>query len=53
MNLGQLSMLLRAKYPVDVIGVNRVRGLPFRADELAETITAVANGAPEEVENLR
>ena len=53
MNLGQLSMLLRAKYLVDVIGVNRVRGLPFRADELAETITAVANGAPEEVENLR
>ncbi len=53
MNLGQLSMLLRAKYLVDVIGVNRVRGLPFRADELAETIVAVAAGAPKEAESLR
>ncbi len=50
MNLGQLSMLLRAKYLVDIVGVNRVRGLPFRADDLAEAITAVAAGAPKEVE---
>ena len=28
MNLGQLSMLLRAKYLVDVVGYNHVRGLP-------------------------
>jgi 2-oxoglutarate/2-oxoacid ferredoxin oxidoreductase subunit alpha len=39
MNLGQLSMLLRAKYLVDVIGYNHVRGLPLRAAELAEAIT--------------
>jgi 2-oxoglutarate ferredoxin oxidoreductase subunit alpha len=39
MNLGQLSMLLRAKYLVDVVGYNRVRGLPLRAAELAEAIT--------------
>ena len=38
MNLGQLSMLLRAKYLVDVIGYNRVRGLPLKAAELAEAI---------------
>jgi 2-oxoglutarate ferredoxin oxidoreductase subunit alpha len=53
MNLGQLSMLLRSKYLVDVISVNQVRGLPFRADELAQTITAVAHGAPREAESLR
>jgi 2-oxoglutarate ferredoxin oxidoreductase subunit alpha len=52
MNLGQLSMLLRAKYLVDVVGVNQVRGLPFRADELAEAITGVAAGAPKEVQTL-
>ena len=52
MNLGQLGMLLRAKYLVDVIGFNRVRGLPFRADELAEAITAVAAGTPKEAESL-
>jgi 2-oxoglutarate ferredoxin oxidoreductase subunit alpha len=39
MNLGQLSLLLRARYLVDVIGYNHVRGLPLRAAELAEAIT--------------
>jgi 2-oxoglutarate/2-oxoacid ferredoxin oxidoreductase subunit alpha len=34
-NLGQLAMLLRARFLVDVIGYNRVRGLPFKAEELA------------------
>jgi len=35
MNLGQLSMLIRAKYLVDTIAFNRVRGLPFKSEELA------------------
>jgi hypothetical protein len=39
MNLGQLSMLVRAKYLVDVVGYNHVRGLPLKAAELAEAIT--------------
>jgi 2-oxoglutarate ferredoxin oxidoreductase subunit alpha len=39
MNLGQLSMLLRAKYLVDVAGYNQVNGLPLKAAELAEAIT--------------
>ena len=39
MNLGQLALLLRAKYLVDAVGYNRVRGLPFKATELAEVIT--------------
>jgi 2-oxoglutarate ferredoxin oxidoreductase subunit alpha len=40
-NLGQLALLLRGKYLVDVISYNRVRGLPFRATELAEAIEEV------------
>jgi 2-oxoglutarate ferredoxin oxidoreductase subunit alpha len=39
---GQLAMLVRAKYLVDAIGYNQVRGLPFKADELASVITNVA-----------
>jgi len=39
MNLGQLSMLLRAKFLVDIVGYNHVRGLPLRAAELADAIT--------------
>jgi 2-oxoglutarate/2-oxoacid ferredoxin oxidoreductase subunit alpha len=38
MNLGQLARLLRADFLVDVVGYNRVRGLPFRASELEEAI---------------
>ena len=41
MNLGQLAMLLRAKYLIDVISYNQVRGLPFRAAELAEVFKGV------------
>ena len=35
MNLGQLALLLRAKFLVDVVGYNKVRGLPFTAEEIA------------------
>lgn len=40
MNLGQLSMLLRAKYLVDVRSHTSVRGLPFKVVDLAEVIDA-------------
>jgi 2-oxoglutarate ferredoxin oxidoreductase subunit alpha len=38
MNLGQLAMLVRARYLVDAVGYNHVRGLPLKAAELAEAI---------------
>ncbi|MGY1811751.1 2-oxoacid:acceptor oxidoreductase subunit alpha [Blastococcus sp. SYSU D00820] len=41
MNLGQLALLLRAKYLVDVQSHTQVRGLPFRAAELAAVIQDV------------
>jgi 2-oxoglutarate ferredoxin oxidoreductase subunit alpha len=41
MNLGQLSMLLRAKYLVDVVGYNQVNGMPIKAAELAEAVTSL------------
>jgi 2-oxoglutarate ferredoxin oxidoreductase subunit alpha len=41
MNLGQLALLLRGRFLVDVIGYNRVRGLPFRATELADVLKGV------------
>ena len=40
-NLGQLALLLRGRYLVDVVSYNRVRGLPFRAAELADVIQDV------------
>ncbi len=44
-NLGQLALLLRGRYLVDVISYNRVRGLPFRAAELADVIKDVIENA--------
>ncbi len=35
-NLGQLSMLLRARFLIDVVGFNRVRGKPFRIIEIKQ-----------------
>jgi 2-oxoglutarate ferredoxin oxidoreductase subunit alpha len=40
-NLGQLALLLRGRYLADVVSYNRVRGLPFRASELADVIQDV------------
>ena len=44
MNLGQLSLLIRGLFLVDAIGINQVRGLPFRIAELAEKIADIADG---------
>jgi 2-oxoglutarate ferredoxin oxidoreductase subunit alpha len=41
MNLGQLALLLRATYLIDVESHTQVRGLPFRAAELATVVQDV------------
>ncbi|MEU6641095.1 2-oxoacid:acceptor oxidoreductase subunit alpha [Saccharomonospora sp. NPDC046836] len=41
MNLGQLAMLLRAKYLVDVRSYTKVAGLPFKAEELEGVFTDI------------
>jgi 2-oxoglutarate ferredoxin oxidoreductase subunit alpha len=42
LNLGQLAMLLRARFLVDVQSFNRVRGLPLQSHELAEALEGLA-----------
>jgi 2-oxoglutarate ferredoxin oxidoreductase subunit alpha len=41
MNLGQLALLIRGRFLVDAISFTQVRGMPFKADELAEAIKDV------------
>jgi 2-oxoglutarate ferredoxin oxidoreductase subunit alpha len=41
MNLGQLALLVRAKYLVDVISLTQVSGMPFKAADLAEMLQGV------------
>ena len=43
MNLGQLALLIRAKYLVDTVNYDQVRGLPFKSAELVGVITDVFN----------
>jgi 2-oxoglutarate ferredoxin oxidoreductase subunit alpha len=38
LNLGQLSLLLKAYYLKDVIGFNKVQGLPFKASEIEKKV---------------
>ncbi|GLU49255.1 2-oxoacid:acceptor oxidoreductase subunit alpha [Nocardiopsis ansamitocini] len=40
-NLGQLALLLRGKFLVDAISYTKVRGLPFKAEELAGVLQEV------------
>ncbi len=41
MNMGQLSMILRAKYLVDAIGYNKIQGKPFKQSEIEEKIQEI------------
>jgi 2-oxoglutarate ferredoxin oxidoreductase subunit alpha len=38
MNMGQLLMILRAKYLIDAIGYNKVQGKPFKESEIRDRI---------------
>src|SRR5437899_6385987 len=43
LNLGQLVKLIRADFLVDAAGFNLVRGIPFRASEVADAIAAIVD----------
>ena len=51
MNLGQLALLLRGRYLVDIQSVTKVAGMAFRADEVEAMIDAALAGTLREVEN--
>jgi 2-oxoglutarate ferredoxin oxidoreductase subunit alpha len=38
LNMGQLSLVLRAKYLKDVVGLNKVKGKPFTIGEVVHRI---------------
>jgi 2-oxoglutarate ferredoxin oxidoreductase subunit alpha len=51
MNLGQLALLLRGRYLVDVQSVTKVAGMAFRADEIEEIIGAALDGTLGDIED--
>jgi 2-oxoglutarate ferredoxin oxidoreductase subunit alpha len=44
MNMGQLQMLLRARYLVDAYGLHKVRGRPFMVSDIRAKIDEVLGG---------
>jgi 2-oxoglutarate ferredoxin oxidoreductase subunit alpha len=50
MNLGQLAMILRSRYLVDVQSVTKVQGLAFLSDEIHRVIDAALAGTLREQE---
>ena len=50
MNLGQLALLLRGKYLVDIQSVTKVQGVAFLADEVGRVIRASLGGTLAEIE---
>jgi 2-oxoglutarate ferredoxin oxidoreductase subunit alpha len=53
MNLGQMALLLRAKYLVDVQSVTKVKGMAFLADEVEDIIDAALDGSLAENESKK
>jgi 2-oxoglutarate/2-oxoacid ferredoxin oxidoreductase subunit alpha len=49
LNLGQLLMLIRARFLVDAVGYNRVRGKPFRIAEIEAEADRILAGLAEGV----
>jgi len=47
LNMGQLAMLIRARFPAEVAQLNKVQGRPFTVEELLRKIRAlISEGAP-------
>ena len=46
-NLGQLALLMRAKFLIDVEGLNKVRGKPYRIIEIEDAARQLLPGAKE------
>ena len=38
MNMGQLRLLIRARYLVDAVGLNKIQGQPFKIKEIEKKI---------------
>lgn len=53
MNLGQLALLLRAKYLVDVQSITQVRGQPFQSTDLVAALSDIISALPSAETSLR
>jgi 2-oxoglutarate ferredoxin oxidoreductase subunit alpha len=45
MNLGQLAHVLRARFLIDIVSYNQVRGMPFTSSQLESMLEEVIKNA--------
>jgi len=45
LNTGQLRQVLRATFLIDIVGLNKIQGLPFKVREVQEAIDKLLGGA--------
>jgi 2-oxoglutarate ferredoxin oxidoreductase subunit alpha len=45
LNMGQLSMVLRAEYLIDAVGLNKIQGQPFKVAEVIDAVEALLSEA--------
>ena len=41
LNLGQLLIMLRARYLIDATGLNKVQGKPFKVTEIVKAVEGI------------
>ncbi|MEM9491118.1 MAG: 2-oxoglutarate ferredoxin oxidoreductase subunit alpha, partial [Myxococcota bacterium] len=46
LNMGQLRLALRAKYLIDAHGLNKIKGKPFKVEEVTAAIRRLLSGEP-------
>ena len=46
LNAGQLLLLIRARYLVDAVGLNKIQGKPFHVAEVRSAIESLARKSP-------
>jgi 2-oxoglutarate ferredoxin oxidoreductase subunit alpha len=53
LNLGQLRMLLRARFLVDAFGLNKVQGKPFKVSEIVDAVERLLGAEPKPAVEMR
>jgi len=46
LNMGQLRQVIRAEFLIDVVGLNKIQGLPFKVREVQDAIEKLLTEAP-------
>jgi len=49
LNMGQLRSIIRDKFLVDAIGLNKIQGQPFKVREVTAAVESLLNSVPTQI----